>query len=152
MKYVTIFFAFVIGYLLGCFTAEFVFKETELISPLVKELPTEVLAVGNTWVGDASWYGTGVNECLGCNKNRIMANGKKLDDSKLTVACGIKSSCQYLKIGDKVLITNLKNSKQVEAVVTDRGGLRKGRILDVSKAVKNKLEMGDVGKIELKKI
>lgn len=101
------------------------------------------------YFGTASWYGTGENECLGCSKNRTMANGQRLDDNKLTVACGLKSSCKYLKMGDKILITNLDNSKQVEAVVTDKGGLRVGRILDVSKAVKSSLGMKGIGKVKI---
>lgn len=151
MKNIIVFLFFIVSFLIGCFVAEELIVEKPLISPLVKDIVPEVMAI-EYWEGDASWYGSGVNECLGCNKNRIMANGKKLDDGKFTVACGLKSSCKYLKLGDKVLVTNLKNSKQVEAVVTDKGGLRKGRIIDVSKAVKNELEMGGIGKIRVQKI
>lgn len=127
------------------------FKKVDqpLISPLSDYQPVKVQAFEvKEYFGTASWYGTGENECLGCNKNRIMANGQRLDDKKLTVACGLKSSCKYLKMGTKILITNLDNSKQVVAIVTDKGGLRAGRLLDVSKEVKSQLEMKGIGNVK----
>ena len=129
----------------------FVYKITKtepMLNPLVEDISVEAVEV-KEYFGTASWYGTGENECLGCSQNRTMANGQRLDDNKMTVACGLRSSCKYLKMGDRVLITNLDNSKQVEAVVTDKGGLRPGRILDVSKAVKSALEMKGIGKVKI---
>jgi len=130
----------------------YLFKQNNqpILSPLADYQPKTVYADEpiKEYFGSASWYGTGENECLGCSKNRIMANGKKLDDNKLTVECGLKSSCKYLKMGTKILITNLDNLKQVEAVVTDKGGLREDRLIDVSKEVKRQLEMKGIGKVK----
>ncbi len=125
-------------------------EDQPMLSPLADYQPVIVKAVEpvKEYFGTASWYGTGDNECLGCSKNRTMANGQKLDDKKLTVACGLKSSCKYLKMGTKILITNLDNSKQVVAIVTDKGGLRAGRLLDVSKEVKSQLEMKGIGNVK----
>jgi len=109
----------------------------------------EVGATEPYWIGEASWYGTGEKECLGCSKNRTMANGQKLDDSKFTVACGLKSTCKNWKMGTKIRIENLKNGKTVEAIVTDKGGLREGRIIDVSKAVRSALQFTSVAKVKV---
>ena len=121
-----------------------------MLSPLseVKIEKVEAVEEVKEYFGEASWYGTGEGECLGCSENLIMANGQKLDDTKLTVACGLSNSCKYLNLGDKLLITNLDNSKQVIVVVTDKGGLRAGRLLDVSKAVRDILEFEGLANIK----
>jgi len=61
-----------------------------------------------------------------------MANGRRLDDKKLTVA-----SWDY-PFGTKLRITNTKNNRSVVCTVTDRGPARKlykkGRIIDLTAA------------------
>lgn len=117
--------------------------------------PTDAPSVDNRYIhleGLASWYGTGENECLGCNPGRIMANGEKLDDNKKTVACAIGGSCKYFDIGDRVEILNLDNMMVTTAIVTDRGGFAKyGRIIDMTKAVKNALNCNDLCRVRVTK-
>lgn len=93
--------------------------------------------------GQASWYGEGKNECLGCDPQRIMANGQRLDDNRKTVACSVGGTCELFPIGTRVMILNKENKMLTEALVTDTGGFQKyNKIVDVSKAVKNSLNMG----------
>lgn len=71
-------------------------------------------------VGEASWYGS---ECA----RKPMANGKRFNPRALTAA-------SYLfALGTKLRVTNLKNGKQVDVIVTDRGPNRRlGRVVDLS--------------------
>jgi len=59
---------------------------------------------------------------------RTTASGKKYDKTKLTAAH------KTLPFGTRVRVTNPKNGKSVELVITDRGPVQKGRILDISRA------------------
>jgi rare lipoprotein A (peptidoglycan hydrolase) len=105
--------------------------------------------------GMATWYGTGETECLGCNSRRIMANGQPLDDTKLTVACGVGGSCKQFPLKSKIKIINQANGMTVYATVTDTGGFQQGkyakmgRILDVSKAVRDSLNMAGMTKVRV---
>jgi len=78
----------------------------------------------------ASYYT--VNSCMKESGQAIMANGRKLDDSKFTCA-----SWDH-KFGKKLRITNLANGKSVVVEVTDHGPARRlyrrGRIIDLSRA------------------
>jgi rare lipoprotein A len=66
-----------------------------------------------------------------------MANGEKYD--KNTFVAAHKS----IEFGKKVKITNLENNKFAIAVISDRGPYDNSRIIDVSRAVANELEMTD---------
>lgn len=95
--------------------------------------------------GKASYYS--VDGCIGCNENRIMANGEVLDDKKMTLAYN------YLPLNSNVKVTNIKNKKSVVSKITDRGGFeRHGKIADLSLATKNALGCGDVCFIEIEKL
>ena len=56
-----------------------------------------------------------------------MANGQKLDNQKQTCAH------RTLPFGTILKVTNLKNQKWVEVVVTDRGPHKKSRHIDLTK-------------------
>jgi rare lipoprotein A (peptidoglycan hydrolase) len=89
---------------------------------------------GGSWFGEASWYGAKPEWCLGCDSNFIMANGERLDDSKMTLAFN------ELPLGSMVRVTNTVTGKSEIAEVTDTGGFeRLGRIADLSLALKNAL-------------
>ncbi len=85
----------------------------------------------------ASWYDR--EHCLGCRKDRLMANGEKLDDAAMT--------CAYngVKLGTKIKIRY--QDKEAECVVADRVG-KQGRI-DLTPAVFNKLSNLKVGLLEV---
>ena len=94
--------------------------------------------------GKASYYS--VEGCIGCNDNRIMANGQRLDDTRATVAYN------HLPLNTLVEITNTDTGKTVTVPVTDRGGFeRHGKIADLSLATKNILGCGDVCNITITK-
>jgi rare lipoprotein A len=64
---------------------------------------------------------------------RTTASGKVYDKTKLTAAH------KTLPFGTKVRVTNPKTGKSVELIITDRGPVQKGRILDLSRAAAEKL-------------
>ncbi len=78
----------------------------------------------------ASWYS--VESCLKEGTSGIMANGRKLDDSKFTAASWDHA------FGTRLKVTNIDNRKSVIVTISDRGPnkrlYRQGRVLDLSKA------------------
>ncbi len=78
--------------------------------------------------GQASWYG-------GKFQGRQTANGEIFDTNKLTAAH------KTLPFGTVVKVTNLHNNKSVEVRINDRGPFIEGRIIDLSKAAADAIEM-----------
>ena len=112
------------------------------LTPIKEETKEKVSNFDNKLTGEASYYT--VDGCLGCNPQRIMANGEKLDDTKKTIACNL------LPLNMKVLVKNSDNGLTTEAIVTDRGGFGKyGRIADLSKAVKEEIGCGGLCLVEI---
>ena len=64
-----------------------------------------------------------------------MANGKPFDENALTAASRV------IKFGTILILENLSNGKISPCQITDRGPYVKGRDLDVSKAVAERLGM-----------
>ena len=94
------------------------------------------------WTGEASYYSW--DGCIGCNAERIMANGEVLDDTKRTLAFN------YLPMNTMVVIENLANNMITTARVTDTGGFTKlGRIADLSVATKNAINCEGLCNIKL---
>jgi rare lipoprotein A len=80
----------------------------------------------------ASWYQTSLS---GHN-----ADGTRFNpDDPATVAH------KTLAFGTKLLLTNLKNGRQLEAVVRDRGPFIKGRSIDLTRAGARDLGFKDAG-------
>lgn len=93
-------------------------------------------------VGLASYYS--IAGCLGCNPNFIMANGQRLDDSKLTVAYN------HAPLNSYIGVINRDNNEYVIAKVTDRGGFeRHGKIIDLSVATKNAIHCKSTCRVRL---
>jgi rare lipoprotein A len=90
-----------------------------------------------TEVGKASYYS---NKFQG----RKMANGRPYRKGKLTAAH------KTLPFGTKVKITNQQNGKTVKVKITDRGPHSRGRIVDLSLAAANRLDMVDAGTAPVK--
>jgi rare lipoprotein A len=82
--------------------------------------------------GVASWYGTVFN-------GRRTASGERFDMYELT-ACH-----PTLPFGSLVRVVNLDNKRSVVVKITDRGYLNEGRILDLSFAAAERLEMTKAG-------
>lgn len=78
--------------------------------------------------GYASWYG-------GKFQGRPTANGEAFDTDKLTAAH------RTLPFNTIVRVTNLKNNRSVVVRVNDRGPFVQGRIIDLSRAAAQSLDM-----------
>ena len=86
--------------------------------------------------GNASTYSE--QGCLGCDKDRIMANGQPLDDDRRTVAIACRDDngrCRLaFGLGTDVKVINAKTGVAAVATVTDTFGGIYGRIADLSLA------------------
>lgn len=85
--------------------------------------------------GDISWYGTKFH-------GRKTANGEIYDMYKMSAAHKI------LPMGTYVRVTNLENGKEITVRINDRGPFVKGRILDLSYAAAQQLDMIKSGVIK----
>lgn len=63
------------------------------------------------------------------------ANGETHDQNALVAAH------RSLPFGTKVRVTNLSNGKQVTVRINDRGPFRRGRIIDLSRAAAQQIDM-----------
>ncbi len=76
----------------------------------------------------ASWYGKVLH-------NHRTASGRRFNMFELTAAH------RNLPFGSKVRVTNLRNRKSVIVTITDRGELNADRIIDLSFAAAQQLDM-----------
>lgn len=90
------------------------------------------LDVGMKERGIASWYGQDFNGWL-------TASGETYDMEALTGAH------RTLPLGTVVRVTNVKNGKQVQVRINDRGPYVNGRIIDLSHAAAEELGMMEDG-------
>jgi rare lipoprotein A len=100
--------------------------------------PVEAPAVGTVVVGMASWYGPGYH-------GKATASGEIFNMHELTAAHAAWA------FGTKVKITLLSNGRHVVVRVNDRFPGHKGRVIDVSKSVAEKIGLigPGVGKVRL---
>lgn len=87
--------------------------------------------------GEASWYGKR-------HHGRKTASGERFDQKGLTAAH------PTLPLGTKAKVTNLETGKSTEVLINDRGPYAKGRDIDVSKAVADKIGLGKDGTAPVK--
>jgi rare lipoprotein A len=90
-----------------------------------------------TQTGIASWYGPGFH-------GKPTASGNIYDQNDLTAAH------QTLPLGTRVLVTNLNNGSATEVTITDRGPFAKGRIIDLSYAAGQSLQMIGPGTVPVR--
>jgi rare lipoprotein A len=86
----------------------------------------------NAQEGKASWYGREQH-------GQLTASGERFDMHALTAAH------RTLRLGTRVRVTNLRNGRQVVVRINDRGPYGRGRIIDVSYAAAQALDMLDAG-------
>jgi len=86
--------------------------------------------------GKASYYGEKFH-------GRTTASGEIYDQNKLTAAH------PTLKFGTMVNVTNQMNDLSVTVKINDRGPFVKGRIIDVSKAAAQKIDMIEAGVVDV---
>ncbi len=82
--------------------------------------------------GEASYYADKFN-------GRQTASGETFSNKKLTAAH------RTLEFGTVVKVTNQSNGKSVKVRINDRGPFKKGRIIDLSKAAAEKIDMVQSG-------
>lgn len=87
--------------------------------------------------GIASYYGAKYH-------GRPTANGEIFDRNRLTAAH------PTLKFGTKVKVTHLANHRSVVVRINDRGPFVKGRVIDLSQAAAEELQMIHSGLAEVK--
>jgi rare lipoprotein A len=63
------------------------------------------------------------------------ASGQRYDPSRLTAAH------RTLPLGSRAQVTNVENGKSVTVLINDRGPYRRGRIIDLSRAAAQRLEI-----------
>lgn len=78
--------------------------------------------------GIASWYGPGFH-------GKATASGEIYNQNDLTAAH------QTLPLGTKVLVTNLENRRATEVLINDRGPFAKNRVIDLSYAGAQAVDM-----------
>jgi rare lipoprotein A len=106
-------------------------------SSRTKPAPTEwkVSAVQH---GKASWYG------IRCNGGTRTASGERLCNHAATAAH------KTLPMGTKVRVTNLANGKAEVVRINDRGPYTKGRVIDVTEGVAQRLGFYSNGIVSVK--
>ncbi|HWH77331.1 MAG TPA: septal ring lytic transglycosylase RlpA family protein [Candidatus Binatus sp.] len=93
------------------------------------KVPPPAIPIGNlSQTGIASWYGPGFH-------GKATASGEVYNQNELTAAH------QTLPLGTKVMVTNLENGSATEVLVNDRGPFAKGRIIDLSYAAAQSINM-----------
>ena len=114
-----------------------------LINPISSALKGELLAkpknenpLTYTESGVASWYGPGF-------QGRKTASGERFDTHEMTAAH------KTLPFGTMLKVTNLDNGVTVIVKVNDRGPYVRGRIIDLSNAAKNELQMGGTANVKI---
>lgn len=113
------------------------FPRLAAIILLLLLLPPVLTALTET--GQASWYG-------GKFQGRQTASGEIFDTEKLTAAH------KTLPFGTQVEVTNLENGLKVVVRINDRGPFVEGRIIDLSRAAADALDMvgSGVARVEVK--
>jgi rare lipoprotein A len=97
--------------------------------------PTRHDGTGDTEYGKASWYGA--------DQGRHTASGERFDPDALTAAH------RHLPFGTIVRVTNRENGRSVEVRINDRGPWRGGRIIDVTSAAADVLQMKRSGVVSV---
>lgn len=100
------------------------------------------LYAADTLEGEASWYGREM-------RGKVMANGRKFDDRKLTCATW------FWPLGTQLIVTNKIDGKSVRVCVTDRGPsrrlvLRRNRVIDLSHKAFETIANPNLGHIPVK--
>jgi rare lipoprotein A len=98
-------------------------------------------ARANNMLGMATWYGYESGKRY--RHRPKTASGEYFNPNELTAAH------RTIPFGSMVLVTNLVNNKTVVVKINDRGPFAKGRIIDLSRAAANAIDIKGVGKVSL---
>lgn len=97
--------------------------------------PTTAVA-GQTFRGIASYYAD-------------KFHGRKTSSGELFDMNGFTAAHRTLPFGTEVKVTNLKNGKSVIVKINDRGPFKEERIIDLSRAAAESIDMLDDGTAEV---
>jgi rare lipoprotein A len=86
--------------------------------------------------GKASWYGARF-------QGRKTASGERFDQRDLTAAH------KTLRFGTRVRVTNESNGRSVVVRINDRGPYGRGRVIDLSRAAAEQLDMIRAGVVSV---
>jgi rare lipoprotein A len=95
-----------------------------------------VAVVGQTFRGFASYYAD-------------KFHGRKTSSGEVFDMNGFTAAHRTLPFGTKVKVTNLKNGKSIVVKINDRGPFKEERILDLSKAAAESIDMINDGVAEV---
>jgi peptidoglycan lytic transglycosylase len=114
----------------GCGSAALIFLAFVIGCSVPPSKVTVRLAPENrlSQTGIASWYGPGFH-------GKATASGDIYNQADLTAAH------QTLPLGTAVLVTNLENGSSTQVTINDRGPFAKGRIIDLSYAAAQSIDM-----------
>jgi rare lipoprotein A len=114
----------------GCGSAALIFLAFVIGCSVPPSKVTVRLAPENrlSQTGIASWYGPGFH-------GKATASGDIYNQADLTAAH------QTLPLGTAVLVTNLENGSSTQVMINDRGPFAKGRIIDLSYAAAQSIDM-----------
>ena len=82
--------------------------------------------------GMASWYGSE-------EQGKLTASGERFNRHRLTAAS------RHLPFNTIVRVTNQENGRSIDVRINDRGPFAKDRVLDLSEAAADRLDMKDSG-------
>jgi rare lipoprotein A len=88
--------------------------------------------------GKASWYS------IRTNRGTRTASGQRLSDTAATAAH------KTLPLGTKVRVTNQANGKSEVVTITDRGPYKRGRVIDVTIGVAERIGFAKRGIVPVK--
>ncbi|MFY1019183.1 septal ring lytic transglycosylase RlpA family protein [Ectopseudomonas khazarica] len=92
---------------------------------------------GGSETGKASYYGQ-------AHHGKRTASGERFDQHALTAAH------RTLPFGTRVRVTNLNNERSVVVRINDRGPFVRGRIIDLSRAAAERLDMLRAGVVPVR--
>lgn len=92
---------------------------------------------GGSETGKASYYGQ-------AHHGKRTASGERFDQNALTAAH------RTLPFGTRVRVTNLNNERSVVLRINDRGPFVRGRVIDVSRAAAERLDMLRAGVVPVR--
>ncbi|MBI5323740.1 MAG: septal ring lytic transglycosylase RlpA family protein [Ignavibacteriae bacterium] len=110
-------------------------KSSTTLNSRDTEEPTKAVA-GQTFRGIASFYAD-------------KFHGRKTSSGEIFDMNGFTAAHRTLPFGTKLQVTNLKNGKSVIVKVNDRGPFKEERILDLSRAAAESIDMVNDGTAEV---
>jgi len=79
-----------------------------------------------------------------------MHHGKRTANGEIHDQNALVAAHRSLPFDSRVRVTNLRNGKQVDVRINDRGPFRRGRIIDLSRAAAARLDMLEAGVVRVR--